>query len=393
MSTATRHCTAAPCWPPLPTLGAAPGPVLGVEVRGAGGEHLPPEPEGEPARLAVTGHAPRQPGQPAHPGTLAAALRGILVTIILFVLVTIILSVLIIILHSVVVALVPVPAGEPDHLPDPGHVLRHAGVHARLAAHAPALRLPEADDAEDDLAARGVARRQPAAAVAVAAVGHGLAAGVGQHQLLLARGADLRPCERPHGAALLGRAHPHCRGLHGVRVCPRPGARVDDQSEARDVSCAALRGEEGVRGPGEADGDGGGAVHVHLPAEDEQRQVVPRQDVVEPGGGVPARVQQDPGHRHPGVLHRALTLLVTYTQTCSFSLTMLPDLDLVRKSVISLDLVTSGVGGLLYVPPPGDPQVQPQVPRPHPGAGGRAAAGLQQAVLVTQLQEPELLHC
>ena len=51
--------------------------------------------------------------------------------------------------------------------------------------------------------------------------------------------------------------------------------------------------------------------------------------------------------------------------------------------------MTTSVGGLLYVPPPGDPQVQPQVPRPHPGAGGRAAAGLQQAVIVTQLQEPQ----
>ena len=56
---------------------------------------------------------------------------------------------------------------------------------------------------------------------------------------------------------------------------------------------------------------------------------------------------------------------------------------------MSLDLVTTSVGDLLYVPPPSDPQVQPQVPRPHPGAGGRAAAGLQQAVLVTQLQEPQ----
>ena len=93
-----------------------------------------------------------------------------------------------------------------------------------------------------------------------------------------------------------------CRApLTGSMTTPNPEMSAEDlacRTEFRraSVSLPYLQ-QVVVPGVGQADWDGGAAVHVHPLLHPQQRQVVAGQDVVEVLGPVPARVHHDGGHR------------------------------------------------------------------------------------------------
>ena len=76
---------------------------------------------------------------------------------------------------------------------------------------------------------------------------------------------------------------------------PSTISRIDNESKTRDVHNSVLLGQEGVPvRVGETDGDGLDAVHVHLLLHHDQGQIVTLEDIVELGGSVPARMDDDP---------------------------------------------------------------------------------------------------
>ena len=71
--------------------------------------------------------------------------------------------------------------------------------------------------------------------------------------------------------------------------------RIDNESEPCDIYNSVLLGQESISvRVRETDGDGLDAVHVHLFLQHDQRQIVTLKDVIELGGSVPARMDDDP---------------------------------------------------------------------------------------------------
>ena len=264
-------------------LGGAPGPPRVVKLRGAAGEPLVPEGEGEHARLA---------------GVRPAALRAL-------------------------------PRDGPLQ---PGQLLRHVGVHPRLAAPPAALGLPEGDDAEQHLASVEVGGGEAAAAVPVAGVRHQLRGAAGGDQPG-AEGADLVPLQlRPEGPAVCAVHDADPGSLHYIRE--HRGARAGgDQPEPGDLHRGVLPQQVPVpHWVREADGHHPAVVGGHLSAHLEEGDVVPSEYVIELVCSVPLGVDGD-----------------------------------------GLDLHSASWP---HLRPPGHPQVHPDVLGPQPRAGVRAPPGV-----------------
>ena len=89
---------------------------------------------------------------------------------------------------------------------------------------------------------------------------------------------------------------------------------IDNESKASNICNPVLLGQKciSVR-VGETDGDGLDAVHVHLLLQHDQRQIVTLEDVIELGGSVPTRMDDDPLNSFSCSLINVLCLKCEFT--------------------------------------------------------------------------------
>ena len=90
--------------------------------------------------------------------------------------------------------------------------------------------------------------------------------------------------------------------------------RIDNESEPCDIYNSVLLGQESVPvRVRETDGNGLDAVHVNLLLQHDQRQIVTLEDVIELGGSVPTRMDDDPLNSFSCSLINVLCLKCEFT--------------------------------------------------------------------------------
>ena len=189
----------------------------------------------------------------------------------------------------------------------PAQLVHHAGVDPGLPSPPPAVRLPEGDDAQEHLAAVEVGGGEAAPAVSVAAVRHqplppsrGLAD-------LGAEGADLVAGHLgPEGPAGLRVHDGHPGGLDDVGE-DSGAAPADSHPEARDVDHGAVS-QQIVVSPRarQTDGNHPAGVGGDLSLQPQDGDIVTSVDIVEQVGPVPGRVESDIVNPHTSSRIRSL---------------------------------------------------------------------------------------